>query len=150
MIKIGFTGTRHGMSGQQCSQFYNVISQIPESYLELHHGDCIGADDDAAAIFDDLRNEPGESPGEMRIVCHPPIDATHRAWNKRADETREPKSHFARNRDIVNETDLLIACPQYMEPITPEVRGGTAYTVNYARKQKKRVLVIRPDGTIEE
>jgi len=144
---VGFTGTREGMTSEQCSAFYQVISELPEFEIEFHHGDCIGADDNAADIFDDWRHEPGE--GELRIVCHPPIDATHRAWNKRADETRKPKTHFARNRDIVDESEMLIACPQYMGPITKDTKGGTAYTVNYARKQKKRIVIIRPDGSIE-
>lgn len=147
-MNIGFTGTRIGMTSHQCGEFYNVLSNLEDFVASFHHGDCIGADDAAANIFDDWRNEPGEG-GEMRVVCHPPVDDTHRAFNPHADETREPKTHFARNRDIVDETELLIACPQYMDPITKDTQGGTAYTVNYARKRGKPVWIVRPDGSVE-
>lgn len=144
-MKIGFTGTRYGMSAEQKAAL--VMFLIQESAMahterhQFHHGDCIGADYEAAGIA--YRNG-------YRVICHPPVDASHRAYVTINSEYRKPKTHFARNRDIVNETELLIACPQYADPITPETRGGTAYTVNYARKQGKRIIVIRPDRTIEE
>ncbi len=59
-----------------------------------------------------------------------------------------PKTYFARNRDIVDAADLLIATPfNNFE----EDRGGTWYTVNYARKRKKPIVIVWPTGkaTIE-
>lgn len=147
-MKIGVTGTREGMTGNQCSAFYNILCEIPDAVESFHHGDCIGADDDAANIVSDLRME--DELGGWKIVCHPPVDETHRAFNPHSAEIREPKTMFARNRDIVNETDLLIACPQYMDPITKDTKGGTAYTVNFARKCGKPVWIVRPDGTVEK
>ncbi len=135
------------MTSAQCSAFYNVLSEIPDAIESFHHGDCIGADDDAANIASDIRTE--DELGGWKIVCHPPVKDEYRAHNPHADETRPPKTHFARNRDIVSECDILIACPQYTEPITYDTHGGTAYTVCYARKMGKPVIVIRPDGTLE-
>lgn len=147
-VRIGFTGTRKGMTGHQRSAFYNFLCEIPDAIASFHHGDCIGADDDAANIADELRFE--DELGSWKIICHPPADEKLRANNPHANQTRKPKTHFARNRDIVDETNFLIACPQYIDPITPGTKGGTAYTVNYARKRGKQVVIIRPDGSIEK
>jgi hypothetical protein len=56
-----------------------------------------------------------------------------------------PKSFFARNRDIVDETDMLIATLA-----TKKETGGTWYTINYSRKQKKHRVIVYPDGSIGE
>lgn len=144
-MRIGFTGTRHGMSAEQKEVLIAML--IPEAVEpsaerhQLHHGDCIGADYEAAGIA---------YYNGFRVICHPPIDTTHRAYFGINAEDRKPKTHFARNRDIVDETDLLIACPQYMDPITKATKGGTAYTVNYARKCGKPVWIVRPDGSVEK
>lgn len=140
MIVIGFTGTRHGMTKLQMAAFLATIRDLQPS--EFHHGDCIGADDEAAlsvAYLDVGQMAP------ITIVCHPPLDESHRAFNKHAFRTLPPKTHFARNRDIVDAADMLIACPCDM---TPQPRGGTWYTVGYARKKGKRVVIIWPDGTV--
>lgn len=147
-MKIGFTGTRHGMTSEQMGAFSQFMSEV-FPLTEFHHGDCVGADDEAANIMSDIRSNSDMDARRWKIVCHPPADETHRAFNEHYDEMREPKTHFARNRAIVDECDMLIAAPQYAEPITQTTRGGTAYTVTYARKKGKKVYVIRPDGTIE-
>jgi outer membrane protein insertion porin family len=51
-----------------------------------------------------------------------------------------------RNRAIVDSCDVLIACPKGPE----EQRSGTWATVRYARKQKKRIVIIWPDGEVTE
>jgi hypothetical protein len=66
-----------------------------------------------------------------------------------ASQPTQRKSHFARNRDIVNECDVLIGTPPYQAIITKETKGGTAYTVNYAAKQGKPALVVYPDGSVD-
>ena len=144
-MKIGFTGTRNGMTAEQKAALVAML--IPEAVEpceerhQFHHGDCIGADYEAAGIA---------YYNGFRVICHPPIDITRRAYFGINAEDRKPKSHFARNRDIVDESDMLIATPQYMGPITKDTKGGTAYTVNYARKVGKPVWIVRPDGSIEK
>lgn len=138
-MNIGFTGTRFGMTPEQRESFKAVMMRFHASLSDsFHHGDCIGADDQAA-------NDAHEN--GIYIVRHPPVDETHRAFNPHFKEEREPKKHFARNRDIVDETEMLIACPQYAEPITKETMGGTAFTVTYARKRGKSLTIVRPDGS---
>lgn len=136
-MKIGFTGTRNGMTRQQIEAFGTLLSAIP--FDEFHHGDCIGADNEAANLVFGLRGAC------CKTVVHPPVDEKLRAFNKLYVEMREPKTHFARNRDIVNECDVLIVCPLQSER---QERGGTWYTHDYAIKRGKKVIVIRPDGTI--
>lgn len=141
-MHVGFTGTRNGMTDAQKDAFANLLVNLngPDFCrdAEFHHGDCIGADDQAATI--------AHEGGLFSVVCHPPADESHRAFNPYATFTLEPKTHFARNRDIVNETDVLIVCPLQAERQT---RGGTWYTYDYAIKRKKKVTVIFPDGTTE-
>jgi hypothetical protein len=134
-MKLGFTGTRRGMTTKQAETFQQVLKSCNPG--EFHHGDCIGADDEAADIAHDFLLPD-------MIVVHPPTDDTHRAFNGSGNERmREPKTHFARNRDIVDETDMLIAAPYESEH---QKRGGTWYTVDYAKKKRRRVIIIWPDG----
>jgi predicted Rossmann fold nucleotide-binding protein DprA/Smf involved in DNA uptake len=60
---------------------------------------------------------------------------------------RAEKPYLARNRDIVLETIALIAAPA--EP-QERIRSGTWSTVRFAKKQGKTVILILPDGTIEQ
>lgn len=135
-MKIGFTGTRKGMSEYQLAVFEGLLEKM-ESF---HHGSCQGADVEAARIVYSTFLEPPE------IICHPgPNDDEHQELSGVDTKRKEPKTHFARNRDIVNETDKLIACPCDM---TEQKRGGTWYTIRYAKKQGKPVTIIWPDGSI--
>jgi len=78
-------------------------------------------------------------------VVHPPIDPSRRAFVMPMDELRPEKPYTARNRDIVDETDQLVAAPKGLEYL----RSGSWSTVRYARKQGKPVTLVRPDGLIE-
>lgn len=137
-MKIGFSGTRYGMTPEQI----HGVGRRFDPACELHHGDCDGADDEADALAV-LHG--------MAIVVHAPIDEKHRAFCDRKRPygkrtVRPPKTHFARNRDIVDETDELIATP--FDKIDPG-RGGTWYTINYAVKRGKPVTIIHRDGSVE-
>lgn len=132
-MHVGFTGTRNGMTAEQKVGFSRLLTHLQPTHL--HHGDCVGADDEAANIAADLGIE---------LICHPPIDETLRAFNARHKEARPAKTHFARNRDIVNESEALIVCPLDM---THQSRGGTWYTYDFAVKRHKPTYVIWPDGT---
>jgi hypothetical protein len=99
--------------------------------IELHHGDCVGADAEVAKIASSLG---------IRIVCHPPIKEDLRAFVN-SDETREPFSYFERNRHIVDETELLLVVPYQM---SQQTSGGTWYTRAYAVKKNKQVKIFLP------
>jgi len=76
----------------------------------------------------------------MRTVCHPPSNDELRA-NHASDEIREPLSYFARNRNIVDDTDVLIVVP-YQD--VHQTNGGTWYTHDYAKKKGKALVVFFP------
>jgi len=133
---IGFTGTRDGLTWHQQSTLDEIL-QLRGSVF--HHGDCVGADSDAHDVAWRY---------DKRIVIHPPSDDRLRA-HRLTDhgEYREPKPYLDRNRDIVDESDLLIACPR---ETSEQAKGGTWYTVRYARNQGKPVTIVWPDGTHQD
>lgn len=102
---------------------------------ELHHGDCVGADDEMHDLC--LRHN-------VPVIVHPPDSPDLRAYCGMSLGQRPEKDYLSRDRDIVDETDELIAAPRTFE----EEAGGTWYTVNYARKQGHRIWFVWRDGTI--
>jgi len=64
-----------------------------------------------------------------------------------SDIRRNPKPYLERNHNIVDESELLIACPKSKEE---ELRSGTWATVRYARKKGVRIILIYPDGSVSE
>lgn len=134
-MRVGFTGTRDGMTAEQAAVFEGFVP-LP---TEFHHGSCKGADIEAAMIVRKIFMV------HVPIICHPGPDGDPCQYESGVDDLRHaPKTHFARNRDIVNQTDMLIACPCDM---SEQSRGGTWYTVNYAKKVGKPVTIIWPDGS---
>lgn len=130
-MKIGVTGTRSGMNETQFHELQIYLGQLDPAVTELHHGDCVGVDAEVATLAKALG---------MKIVCHPPEKTDLRAWFD-SDETRTPLSYFARNRNIVDETDQLLVVP-YQDTWQPN--GGTWYTHDYAKKKGKNTIVFLP------
>jgi len=128
-MKVGVTGTRSGMNKRQQQEFTDFLNELGSG--EFHHGDCVGVDVEAARIAEKLG---------WKTVCHPPIKDDLRAFHD-SDEFREPKSYFARNRNIVDETDVLLVIP-YQD--SHQSHGGTWYTHDYAKKKDKPLHVIFP------
>lgn len=140
MLRIGFTGTRHGMTSPQQDRFTEELSRLLREFgqpSEFHHGDCVGADAQAQKIASDLGFE---------IHRHPPCNP-YRQANTAFDIDYIPKHYRERNRDIVRLTDFLFACPK---DTIPQTSGGTWYTYNHASQQGsyKRAMLIYPDGII--
>lgn len=131
-MKIGVTGTRSGMSETQIEAVHEFLQQFDPTTTELHHGDCVGVDAEVAEMAKMLG---------IRVVCHPPEKTELRAWFD-SDETRNPLSYFARNRNIVDETDQLMVVP-YQDSHQPH--GGTWYTHDYAKKKGKDPVVFFPN-----
>jgi hypothetical protein len=136
-MKIGVTGTRSGMNEHQKTELINFMrlafaeASLTGEGAEVHHGDCVGVD----VEFAELAKELG-----FKTICHPPEKDELRAFHK-SDEIRQPKSYFARNRNIVDECDLLIVIP-YQD--SHQKSGGTWYTYDYAVKKQKPTHVIFP------
>ena len=137
-MKIGFTGTQVGMTRKQKNVFEKCILQIVmlES-VEFHHGDCVGSDEQASRII----HKYG-----MKIVIHPPMDRKKRAFCK-YDKIVKEKPYLVRNRDIINDTEILFATPKEEFEV---LRSGTWSTIRYALKLNKDVIIIYPSGVVEE
>lgn len=136
-MRIGFTGTREKLTGEQWEVLKHKIGLLTaKGAYALHHGDCVGAD----AAAHDLAKRNG-----LHVVVHPPIRDVLRAF-KTPDEERVAKAYFPRNRDIVDESDILIGCPKDRD----QRYSGTWYTINYGIKRRRRVTIIHSEGQIEE
>ena len=139
-IRIGFTGTRNSLTDAQREALEFVLLtefNRNDEQPELHHGDCVGADAACHAIARAMG---------YRIVLHPPADGRFRAnLEGEADSIFPARPYLERNRQIVDNTDLLVACPQGPE----EKRSGTWSTVRHARRWGVPVIVVWPDGRAE-
>ena len=139
MLKhIGFTGTSQGMSLPQRIEIQRMFANIPGMYPEMevifHHGDCVGADEEAHHIA--LVNG-------MKIHLHPPENSKSRAFCT-PNWTAEEKPYLERNKDIVRASSLMFATPKEYEEV---LRSGTWSTVRFARKIGVRVCIVLPDGS---
>jgi len=132
-IRLGFTGTRRGMTDEQRRACAALLERVrPE---EVHHGDAIGAD----AEMHDLARAAG-----LIVVVHPPLNPSHRAFCT-GDRTDPPRPHKARDRAVVDAADLVLGTPAAPEAEGPH--SGTWYTLRYAKRMGKPVVIIWPDGT---
>jgi hypothetical protein len=147
VLQVGFTGTRYGCKPAQLISLKVAVVYFGQHDIETwHHGDCIGADTQFHLAIKEGRLRFG---WDDKIIIHPPLiknDDDLKYWAQNdGDELCDPLGHLARNREIVKEVDLLLATPYDM---FEQKTGGTWYTVNYARKQGKPVMIIWPDGSV--
>lgn len=137
-MRLGFTGTRHGLTDVQAVLLRGLLGGI----TSFHHGGCRGADVEAARMVRRSCTVP------KTIICYPgPVSDSNQEDSGVDDEVRKPMAHLARNKRIVDDTDELFACPFEM---TPQVRGGTWFTIRYAIKKGKPVTIIWPDGGLSD
>lgn len=153
-IKVGFTGTRDGMTTDQLAELRHRLSR-PQTdwkmFSEFHHGDCVGADEQAHDMMRVLLARYW--PLRVDIHIHPPKDRRFRAhcdegmdfMELRTVRVWDEDDYLARDRAIVDATDLLIGCPKGFDLRS---HGGTTYTIGYALKVGKAVVIIWPDGTV--
>ena len=143
-MKIGFTGTRSGMSDKQKKEVRRLLANILSTdEVILIHGGCVGADTD----FHNIAREFGDSfyirvfPGHFK---NDPKNTKYKGNYEDADEIKESQTHFKRNRDIVDNCDLLIATPFHSNQIDfiEFKKGGTKYTVDYAIKINRPIEII--------
>ena len=130
---IGFTGTREGMTHRQKATVLRLfIENMPFTFV---HGDCVGADDNAH----DLAIRVGAP-----VVQRPCTLTSQRAFGAGAKKVYPPKPPLDRNREIVTGSDLMIATPK---GFVEEQRGGTWYTIRYARQTETPLIIVWPDGS---
>lgn len=130
-MRIGFTGTRRGMTTQQREALRTILSaEEPGVFI---HGDCIGADAQAHAIAKELG---------WSIEIFPCNIETARAHCE-GDVVHEPRPPLDRDWDIVNSCEVLLGAPN--EPIEVQ-RSGTWATVRRARRVDRPRALLWPAG----
>jgi len=134
MLKLGFTGTRHGMTKKQEKELEKLISA--KNFEEFHHGMCIGSDEKAHEIV-------ATKAPKVVIVGHPPKAVSTMA-NLPCKKILEADSYSRRNKAIVDSSDYLVATPDAKE----RAGSGTWKTIRYARKQGKRIYIIHKNGRV--
>ena len=137
---VGFTGTGHQpLTPKQREGLRRALQHwYDQGFETFHHGDCIYADEEAH----NLAYEIG-----FNIEIHPPLNDAKRAHMAR--KTNDPervklhleKDYIPRNRDIVDATWVLVACPKERFNV---LRSGTWATVRYARKLGRVLEIIYP------
>ena len=128
-MKVGFTGTRQGMSQHQKEQF--VLEMLKLNPTEFHHGDCIGADAEAHDIVREFFPN-------IRIIIHPPISVKLRAF-KKGNEYKDSESYISRNHNIVDTVEYMFGAPKSNNE---ELRSGTWATIRYTKKINKTITVL--------
>jgi hypothetical protein len=139
VTKIGFTGTRFGLSARQVKDIIGVFLWAVE-VCEIHHGMCVGADVGFHEIIRKI--DPNRI---IKIIGHPTSERYVKkdllAHDLDCDEVREARPPIERNRIIVDQTDFMIAAPFTQAEI---VRSGTWSTIRYARQREKEVYIFTP------
>jgi hypothetical protein len=138
-MKVGFTGTRKETSCDQHSALCRFV-QTFTNVTEWHHGACVGADAESVGVA-------WAHAKTARRIAHPPskVGLVSREALDLSDVVLPPLPYLERNHAIVEAADILIACPKGPE----QWQGsGTWATVRYARKLKKPIVIIWPDGKV--
>lgn len=135
-MKLGITGTRSGMSPEQKVKFLELIEELkPDVFID---GCCVGVDEECFLLVKDLLLVTVGRPGYSALTQEE-INNNRSVYQR--DKMYPSKTHFARNRDIVNESDVMIAIPYELGG-----KGGTNYTIDYAIKVGKPLYIILRDG----
>lgn len=162
-MRIGFTGSQSGMTLFQKIELEKNLTQL--HCTEFHHGDCIGSDIESNKIAKEMLPDYGI------LAIHPAIYTVKRAWSnaqyfrnqielfafvgrKEIDledkklilEYHEPRNYLVRNQNIVDVTELLIACPK---EFGHTLMSGTWATIRRGWKKMKiepsyKVIIIPP------
>lgn len=131
-MKVGFTGTQDGMTPAQRQSLRKLMDSMPIS--EFHHGSCVGADEQAHQL----------ALNRCSVHVHPSTIAAKTAPCV-GFRMYPPRPPLDRNHDIVDATSTLIGCPRGEDE---ELRSGTWATVRYARKKKRPIILVLPDGRV--
>lgn len=126
---IGFTGSQGGMSDFQKQSLEYRLTALRSHFTWFHHGCCVGADTQAAAVAKKLG---------YRIAVHPPTDESS-IGNMDGDYAYPADGYLERDRGIVNESSVLLAAPLRM---VNQRRSGTWYTIRYAEKTGIPITIL--------
>jgi hypothetical protein len=144
---IGFTGTREKLTDAQLGWLYTTLEtgKADGTITELHHGACQGADLAAHQAALDV---------ELKVHVWPPVNPRYVAPECLTPHPLVTVHHampyLNRDREIVRATYGLIALPKHDEQPSRELWGGTWYTVDFAERMNKPVIICYPKGVVEQ
>ena len=138
-MDLGITASRFERTQAQLDYLAKQFTYA----THLRHGACQGGDEQAHDIA--VRGFL------FPITIYPPVNEKlimdKSKWTQReCIHVRKAKSYLARNRDIVDDSDKLIALPEG----SYRSGSGTWYTINYAIMTGVPVEICYPDGSIEQ
>lgn len=163
-VACAFTGHRpmkfsfgYDEEDERCIRLKLVMAQQIASLIESHvslfyTGMAQGVDQWGAEIVLDMKRQYPH----VRLIAVLPCETQANKWSveqreryfntlPECDEVIMLNAHYTpecmleRNRYLVDHADYLIAV------YDGGGKGGTAYTVRYAREKKKEIIVIQPD-----
>ena len=137
MREVGVTATRKGLTPAQLRAALKWLTTRPPG--RLHHGDCVGGDEQ----LDGLAHVAG-----WVVRVHPPDNPKLRAFVTLlpGDSSAEPKGYIARDDEILDETEILLAFPKEDAEPKPARGQGTWTVVRHARKRGIPFIIFWPDG----
>lgn len=138
-MRVGFTGTRRGMTLDQAMQV-NLEFAKTEAY-ELHHGGERHADAQMHNIALAYRCPITVHPSDMPDTQMAPRDLDHPLVT-----VLPAKPPLVRNQVIVDQVGWLLAAPHELEEV---LRSGTWSTIRKALKAKVPVAIVYRDGKVE-
>ena len=136
-MTLGFTGTQKGLTQKQkvdllgLLQFFNRTTMFGQKH-KLHHGDCVGADEEVHYCALKLNYE---------IFIHPLVGQSNSASCEGAVKIFLPSEHMIQCQHIVDSCSTLIACPSEE---TENVDSKTWDITRYAQKVHKPIIKINP------
>lgn len=148
MSVIGATGTRDQITDAQRAWVYTTFEDgIRDSSIRrVHHGACTGAD----AFIHEVALESG-----IYVDVWPPNVTKYLAGQCILSHplvtVHAPMPYLNRDREVVRGgTSGLIALPRQNSQPSRESWGGTWYTVDFAERIGRSVVICYPDGNVEK
>ena len=138
-MRLYFCGTKYGMTMQQKLKVQEFLVNKKDEIKNIRHGDLIGGDEEFHRMCYVFRQQ-------NKITVHPPKQRCYRALCK-APRIEEPAD--SRNRIIImcKKSDTLLATPH---SFVENIRTGCWQAIRLAREHKLNIILVFPDGTIEE
>lgn len=140
-LHVGFTGTQRGMNDEQKRLLRSALEfywyKLDEGERWFHHGLCLGADEQADQIAQEIGWSRWGHPStitekQAEIVC---------------ERMESPLPPLTRNLEIVRASNVVLATPwEEFE----QRRSGTWATVRYAVREETPVTIITPNGQMKD
>lgn len=148
MTVIGATGSREPVSNAQRAWVYSTFEDAIRNnvFRRVHHGACTGADEfihevalESGIYIDVWPPTVIKYLAPQCILSHPLVTVHH------------AMPYLNRDREVVRGgTAGLIALPRQDSQPARESWGGTWYTVDFAERMGRNVVICYPNGKVEK